>query len=71
MAGCFRLDYIEDSGAQADANFVLTGAGKIVEIQGTAEQTPFEESQFQDLLRLARKGAAEIALLQKQVIGEI
>lgn len=70
-AAVLDLDYIEDSNAQADANFVLTGAGKIVEIQGTAEQTPFEESQFQDLLRLARKGAAEIALLQKQVIGEI
>jgi len=62
------LDYAEDSNAQADANFVLTGAGKIVEIQGTAEQAPFEEEQFQTLMCLARKGIAELGLLQKSTI---
>lgn len=62
------LDYAEDSAAQADANFVLTGAGGIVEIQGTAEQTPFSESQFHDLMKLARHGIAELSMLQKKVL---
>lgn len=62
------LEYIEDSNAQADANFVLTGTGGIVEIQGTAEQTPFSDQQFQDLMGLARKGIEELTHLQKQII---
>lgn len=62
------LDYIEDSSAQADTNFVLTGAGKIVEVQGTAEEKPFEESEFLALMALARKGTSELALLQKEAI---
>jgi ribonuclease PH len=64
------LDYAEDSSAAVDANFVLTGAGGIVEIQGTAEQTPFSESQFQAMLRLAQKGIAELTALQKQILGD-
>jgi ribonuclease PH len=63
------LDYAEDSNAEADANFVITGRGGIVEIQGTAEQSPFSEGQFHELLRLAQKGTAELAALQKQVLG--
>jgi ribonuclease PH len=63
------LDYAEDSGAEADSNFVITGTGGIVEIQGTAETSPFSESQFQDLLRLAQKGTAELAALQKQALA--
>jgi len=63
------LDYDEDSTAQADANFVLTGTGGIVEIQGTAEQAPFREDQFLDLLRLARKGIAELTAAQKAAVG--
>ena len=63
------LDYAEDSNAQADANFVLTGKGGIVEIQGTAEQSPFQEAEFLALLALARKGIAELGELQKQAIG--
>jgi ribonuclease PH len=63
------LDYAEDSSAQADANFVLTGKGGIVEIQGTAEQEPFAESQFQDLMKLARKGIADLSTLQKQILS--
>lgn len=62
------LDYPEDSNAAADANFILTGTGKIVEIQGTAEQAPFAEEQFADMLRLARKGIAELTNLQRLVI---
>lgn len=63
------LDYPEDSNAAADANFVLTGKGGIVEIQGTAEQTSFSEEQFAAMLALARKGVAEITALQQQAIG--
>lgn len=63
------LDYAEDSSAQADANFVLTGRGGIVEIQGTAEKDPFQEAEFLELLRLARKGIGELTELQRAAIG--
>jgi ribonuclease PH len=63
------LDYPEDSAAQADANFVLTAAGKIVEIQATAEEHPFDEEQFAELLRLARKGISELSRLQRQAVA--
>ena len=63
------LDYAEDSKAEADANFVLTGKGGIVEIQGTAEKDPFSEAQFMNLLTLARKGIGELTVLQKQALG--
>lgn len=62
------LDYIEDSGAEVDANFVLTGSGKLIEIQGTAEQEPFTEAQFLELLALARKGALHLGELQQQAL---
>jgi len=65
------LDYEEDSGAQADANFVLTGSGKIVEIQGTAEDHPFEESEFHALLALARTGVADLVTLQRAALAKI
>ena len=63
------LDYPEDSKADADANFVLTGTGGIVEIQGTAEQDPFSEAQFLDLLKLAKKGIGELTKLQRAAVG--
>jgi ribonuclease PH len=63
------LDYAEDSNAEADANFVLTGRGGIVEIQGTAEEDPFSEEQFMALMGLAKKGVAELAALQQDVLG--
>ena len=63
------LEYEEDSAAEADANFVLTGSGGIVEIQGTAEKTAFAEAQFLELLKLARKGIGELNALQKQALG--
>ncbi|HXS05845.1 MAG TPA: ribonuclease PH [Rhizomicrobium sp.] len=62
------LDYGEDSTAETDANFVLTGAGGLVEIQGTAEGAPFTEDQLGQLLRLARKGIGELVELQKQAL---
>jgi ribonuclease PH len=63
------LDYPEDSKAQADANFVLTGDGGIVEVQGTAEDKPFSEPQFMELLVLAKKGVTELTHLQRLAIG--
>ncbi len=63
------LDYAEDSAAQTDANFVLTGAGNIVEIQMTAEEKPFSRDQFDAMLELATRGAAELAALQRRALG--
>ena len=63
------LDYDEDSTAETDANFVLTGAGGLVEIQGTAEGAPFTEDQLVALLKLARKGIGELVDLQKQALA--
>lgn len=63
------LDYEEDSAATTDANFVMTGSGGIVEIQGTAEGAPFSEEQFAALLALAKKGIARLVDLQKMAIG--
>jgi ribonuclease PH len=63
------LDYAEDSNAQADANFVLTGAGGIVEIQATAEHAAFAEQRFTEMLALARLGIGQLVLLQRRVLG--
>lgn len=63
------LDYIEDSNAETDANFVMTGRGGIVEIQGTAEKEPFTEAQFLELLALARQGCVDLATLQNETVG--
>ncbi|MBL4802449.1 MAG: ribonuclease PH [Emcibacter sp.] len=63
------LDYDEDSVAETDANFVLTGDNKIVEIQGTAEENPFTEEEFLRLMRLARIGVDQLVKLQNQALG--
>ena len=63
------LDYAEDSGAETDANFVLTGAAKLIEVQATAEGAPFAEAELLRLLELARQGAGQLASLQRQVLG--
>ena len=63
------LDYDEDSNAQADANFVLTGRGGIVEIQGTAEHEPFSHEQFSELLALAMDAIVELTALQRKTLG--
>jgi ribonuclease PH len=62
------LDYAEDSGADTDANFVMTGGGRLVEIQGTAEKVPFTEEQLLGLLALARKGLMKLVDLQKLAV---
>jgi ribonuclease PH len=63
------LDYAEDSTAETDANFVLTGQGGIVEIQATAERGSFDEARFQGMLALARKGIAELGEMQQAAIA--
>tara|TARA_B100000925_G_C21951731_1_gene449276 strand:+ start:92 stop:829 length:738 start_codon:yes stop_codon:yes gene_type:complete len=63
------LDYDEDSVADTDGNFVITGSGKLVEIQATAEGAAFEEAEFQTLMALAKKGVSELVVLQKQAVG--
>ena len=63
------LDYAEDSGADADANFVLTEGGGIVEIQGTAEKAPFSEAQFAELMALAKSGTAQLFAAQRAALG--
>ncbi|MCU0895542.1 MAG: ribonuclease PH [Rhodospirillales bacterium] len=68
-AAVLDLDYEEDSNAEADANFVLTGRGGIVEIQGTAEHDPFSEAQFLELLALAKGGSAELLRHQREALG--
>jgi ribonuclease PH len=62
------LEYTEDSNADADANFVITGKGGLVEIQGTAEGEPFSEDKFLELLKLAKKGISELTELQNKAI---
>jgi len=63
------LDYAEDSEADTDANFVMTGTGNIIEVQGTAEKEPFSEEQLLALLALARKGTGKLIELQKMAVG--
>jgi len=64
------LDYAEDSHADADTNFVLTESGRIVEIQATAEGATFNETEFNELFRLAKSGIHQIIKAQKKVLGE-
>jgi ribonuclease PH len=63
------LEYVEDSAAETDANFVMTGSGGIVEIQGTAEGQPFSEEEFLCLLRMAKAGCGELVSMQKAALA--
>ncbi len=63
------LDYAEDSEAETDANFVLTGDGRIIEVQGTAEREPFSQDEFLALMGLAQKGVARLVDLQKLAVA--
>lgn len=65
------LDYAEDSSAKADVNFVLTASGKLVEVQGTAEEEPFTDEEFAALMALAKTGAEVIFTAQKHALGLI
>ena len=64
------LDYVEDSAAETDANFVMTGSGGLVEVQGTAEGAPFTKDQLLQLLGLAETGIGRLVALQKQAVGK-
>lgn len=63
------LNYEEDSRADVDMNIVMTGGGKFVEVQGTAEHAPFDEGQMAEMMTLAKQGIAELSELQKKAIG--
>jgi ribonuclease PH len=63
------LDYEEDSSAEADSNFVLTGSGSIVEIQATGEKRGFTRAEFDALFELARSGCTELFALQRAALG--
>ena len=63
------LDYVEDSSAGTDANFVMTGKGGIVEVQGTAEGVPFSETEFLALMELAKKGISRLVDLQQMAVA--
>jgi ribonuclease PH len=65
------LNYEEDSRAEVDMNVVKTGAGRYVELQGTAEDTAFEESELAELLAAANKGTKELIALQREVLGDV
>ena len=65
------LDYREDSSADMDMNVVMVGAGKFVEVQGTAERAPFSKQQMDKLLNLAAQGIRELIRVQKKYIGEL
>src|SRR5665213_3010180 len=63
------LDYVEDSGAEADANFVFTGKGGIIEVQATAEKTAFAEPRFMEMLALGRHGVEALVRRQREALG--
>jgi ribonuclease PH len=63
------LDYAEDSEAQTDANFVMTGDGRLIEVQGTAEREPFSQDEFLALMGLAKKGIGRLCELQKIAVA--
>ncbi len=67
-AAILDLDYAEDSSAEADANFVLTASGGMVEIQATAEADPFTDAQFEALMALAHKGIGELVAMQRRAL---
>ena len=67
---CLDLPYVEDSTAEVDMNVVMTGSGKFIEVQGTAEGEPFDLDQLDGLLKLAEKGISEIVDLQRMVLSQ-
>lgn len=65
---CLDLNYEEDSGAEVDMNIIMTGSGKMVEVQGTAEKKPFSEKDLNDLIHLAKTGIGDLISIQKKLI---
>ncbi|MCU0242980.1 MAG: ribonuclease PH [Vicinamibacteria bacterium] len=65
------LSYQEDSSAEVDLNLAMTGNGRFVEIQGTAEEKPFEAADLTEMIAVAQKGIQELIAIQKQVLGEL
>ncbi len=65
---CLDLNYEEDSGAEVDMNIIMTGSGKMVEVQGTAEKKPFSAKDLNDLISLAKNGIDDLISLQKKLI---
>ena len=65
---CLDLDYLEDSSAEVDMNIVMTGSGRFVELQGTAEGEPFSDQELESMLELGRKGIAEIVAVQRDCL---
>ena len=63
------LCYEEDSQADVDMNVVMTGAGQFVEVQATAEHTPFDDAQMAQMMDLARAGISELVIMQREIIG--
>ena len=66
---CLDLDYSEDARAEVDMNVVMTGSGRYIEVQGTAEGTPFSRGELDDLLELAEQGIADLVALQRELVG--
>jgi len=64
------LPYVEDVRAETDMNVVMTGSGKFIEVQGTAEGAPFDKAELDALLELADKGCADLTRLQKEALGQ-
>jgi ribonuclease PH len=65
------LSYVEDSNAEVDMNFVMTGKGLLIEVQGTAEKTPFSKELFDTMYEYSRRGIAEITRAQKLALGPL
>lgn len=65
------LEYEEDSKADVDMNFVMTGSGKFIEVQGTAEHVPFDKNQMHEMTTLAGQGIEELIALQKKIVGNL
>jgi ribonuclease PH len=65
------LDYEEDSSAEVDMNFVMTGSGLFVEVQGTAEETPFDRKIFDEMLSVAEVGIKDLIEKQREVLGGV
>jgi len=65
---CLDLNYEEDSGAEVDMNIIMTGSGKMVEVQGTAERKPFSARDLNDLINIAKTGIDGLINIQKKLI---